>query len=76
MDDWEFYHYGNGKWTWRVMALEGQRHSTYAFDSWIEAMADAIQHDFRAGEARIADVKQSRRAEPRVMNGHRGQTGT
>jgi hypothetical protein len=66
MDLWEFYYYGNGKWTWLNTTPEGYRHSSDAFDSWIEAMADAIQDTFQAGESGIGDIKPSRRSEPRA----------
>ena len=66
VDHWEFYHYCTGKWTWVNRRPEGQRQSTDAFDSWIEAMADAIRAQFQAGESQLGDMKRSRRSEPRL----------
>jgi hypothetical protein len=66
IDPWEFYHYAEGQWTWRNVRQEGARLSDRAFDSWIEAMADAINSGFEAGESVVAAERQSRRANPRL----------
>jgi hypothetical protein len=65
LDQWEFYHYSDGSWTWRNVCQEASRLSDQAFDSWIEAMADAINTGFEAGGSVIAERK-SRRARPRL----------
>jgi hypothetical protein len=72
-DEWEFYHYRDGRWTWRNVTQEDVRLSDRAFESWIEAIADAIAEGFEAGESHIAFERDSRRASPRVTR-ERGRT--
>ena len=65
-DDWEFYHYRDGRWTWRNIRDAHGRLSDNAFDTWIEAMADAIVCGFEIGNSKLLSERQSRRAHPRV----------
>ena len=63
-DHWDFYRYPDGRWTWRNVRDEDACLSEHAFDSWIEAMADAINKGFEAGESALAE-RESRRLRPR-----------
>jgi hypothetical protein len=65
-DEWQFYHYRDGRWTWRNMVGDHARESEQAFESWVAAMQDAIDCGFNAGESRIAVDGASRRAMPRL----------
>jgi hypothetical protein len=67
MDDWEFYRYANGRWTWRNVQGANARESQAAFETWIEAVANAIAAGFEAGHSRLrSPAKHSRRSHPRA----------
>ena len=65
VNGWEFYQYRDGRWTWRNVGANATRESQQAFESWAEAMVDAINEGFEAGESSIAFDGRSRRAHPR-----------
>lgn len=66
-DEWQFYEYGDGHWTWRNVRRERVRSSERAFDTWIEAIADAIHSGFELGECAITYDGKSRRSTPRLL---------
>jgi hypothetical protein len=64
--EWSFYEYEHGRWTWQSVTPEACTHSAQAFESWIETIADAIEHGFSAGDSNIVFEGKSRRAHPRL----------
>jgi hypothetical protein len=65
-DGWFFYEYPDGRWTWLRRTAVDQEQSGRAFDSWIEALANAIARGFTAGISDVAYEGKSRRSLPRL----------
>ena len=63
---WYFYEYPDGRWTWLRRAAVHHEQSGRAFDSWIEALANAIGRGFSVGSSDIAYEGKSRRSMPRL----------
>jgi hypothetical protein len=57
MDDWEFYQHSNGQWWWRNVKKDSVSESFTRFGSFVDAMANAVEHGFHPGTSNIAAVQ-------------------
>jgi hypothetical protein len=65
MDDWKFYQHRDQKWSWRSLTASAAKESVGQFESFIQAMGDALRHGFEPGISKVTAIQAERRCKPR-----------
>jgi hypothetical protein len=65
VDEWKFYEDMNGKWSWQNTSPDSAGQSLERFATFVDAMANAVQHGLEPGESKISAVKATARAKAR-----------
>jgi hypothetical protein len=61
LDDWEFCRHVDLGWSWRNVNETGITESRSHFDTFADAMEDAVKHGLQPGISRIVSVTPDRR---------------
>jgi hypothetical protein len=65
MDNWQFYRHTNDKWSWSNVTLTSSSESVGQFDSFVQAMGNAMRHGFLPGLSKVSAIQAERRSSRR-----------
>ena len=62
MDEWKFCEGTDGRWSWHNVKTDSAGQSADRFATFVDAMANAVQHGFQPGASKIAGIQASPRS--------------